>query len=183
MTHPPKEFKTGYRGVLLLHRTKDGALGGDQQRNALKTITSSVAEYDQAIDDFKELQRLVYPNHRIYSSVNPRNMDKAIREFKRRQLDLDYEPDQIKWEFYADVRNRFFSCVMGPTAKDGNHFLVDCDTDAEYAEAIGNIPPSDILYDYPTKKGRHLIIRASNLQLFKESVRTRIKRDDLIYIG
>jgi len=28
--HPPVEFKTGYRGIMLLHRNKDGEKGNAQ---------------------------------------------------------------------------------------------------------------------------------------------------------
>ena len=130
--HPPIEFKTGYRGIMLLHRSKDGEKG-NAQRNSIKKISSCPEEYDRIVAELKEIQK-TYPTHRIYSSVNARNIEKAIQEFKRRQLDCDFIRNKQWNEFYCDIKNRFFSCFMNPLCRDESNWLIDCDSPEEYVE-------------------------------------------------
>lgn len=177
--HPHGQFKMGYRGILLLHRSKDGEKG-NAQRNAIKKISSCPEEFDACVAELREIQRTSHPTHRLYSSVNVRIMDKAIREFKRRQLDIDYEGDFIKGEFYSDIKNRFFSCLMNPLSRGESRFLIDCDTPEEYADAL-QIDKDLILYEYPTRSGMHLITKPFNPNSF--NLKADIKKDDLIYLG
>lgn len=175
----PDKFKEGYRGVMLLKRTKDGG-DGNADRRAFKKITSSKEEWTETIKEFLKMRIMMYPEHRIYSSVNSRDMTKAIREFKRRQLDTDY--DSYINDFYCDVKNRFFSCFMNPLAKKDKFFLIDCDTPEEFELTLNVIPNELILYIYPTKNGNHVITKAFDIKEY-ENFGLNIKRDDLIYIG
>ncbi len=174
----PSSFKDGVRGILLLYRTKDGEVG-NAQRKSIKLISNSIEDWTNKIHQLHHLQRNSHPNHRIYSSVNSRNLKSAIHEFKHRQLDADLADQKSFDEFYIDIKNRFFSALMNPKCRDDSNFLIDCDTDEEYEKAIDRIPKDLILFDYATKNGRHIISKPFN----PNEIKVEIKKDDLIYIG
>lgn len=174
----PESFKTGYRGILLIHRNKDGCRG-NAQRKSFKKISSSAEQWEGIILEFRHMQKISYQGFRIYSSVNARNMQKSIHEFKRRQLEFDYGNNQELDEFYRDIDNRFFSCLMNPSCRCESNFIIDCDTDKEYRHAKETLCEDMILFDYPTKNGRHIISKPFNPNEFL----IEVKKDDLIYIG
>lgn len=176
----PDSFKTGYRGIMLIHRNKDGEVG-NAQRKCFKTITNGVEEWTNAIEKFKYLKETGYPEHRIYSSVNCRNMQKAIHEFKKRQLEFDYGNNQELDEFYRDIQNRFFSCIMNPSCRNESYFLIDCDNDVDYIRAQVLIPKDLIVFDYATKNGRHLITKPFNPNVLTSPL--DVHKDDLLSIG
>ena len=128
---------------------------------------------------YKELQKDRYKNHRIYSSVNARDPMKAIREYKRRQLDCDYEDIHHQFDFYNDGYNRFFSCFMNPTSRCETNFLIDCDSEEEYVYAQQSILPEMVIFQYPTKNGWHMVTKPFN----PSGLKLDIKKDDLLYIG
>jgi hypothetical protein len=172
----PEMFKDGVRGVILLHRSKDG-LTGNAQRKSVKRISRSIKHWEEIIDELRHLQLTTHPNHRIYSSVNGRSMDKSIREFKRRQLDCDYP--LFRDHFYADIKNSFFSCLMNPASRVSSNFLIDCDTPEEYVKAKTTLPAEYVLYEYPTKNGMHIISRPFN----PDEIKLEAKKDELMFIG
>ncbi len=175
----PDLFKDGVRGVMLLHRNKDGCKG-NAQRKSIKMITRNKDEWDEIVFHFKFLQECSeYHDFRIYSSVNSRSMTKAIHEFKRRQLHSDYENMEDNHDFYIDVQNRFFSCLMNPSARTTTYFLFDCDTIKQYTETLEKIPKEFLMLDYPTKNGRHIITHPFN----PTGLNLDIKKDDLLFIG
>lgn len=174
----PSCFKDGVRGILLLHRNKDGE-NGNAQRKSVKKISKNEQEWKEIILRFKELQQHSYQGYRIYSSVNSRNMEKAIHEFKLRQLNVDYGSiEELHW-FYKDIENRFFSCLMNPNCKHESNFLIDCDSKEEYEMAKERIPSNLIIFEYLTKNGMHIITKPFN----PNEIKVEIKKDDLIYIG
>lgn len=174
----PDIFKDGIRGVMLLHRNKDGETG-NAQRKVIKRISRNKEEWHQIVHEFKELQQASYPAHRIYSSVNSRNMEKAIHQFKLRAVSVDYgNKEELTW-FYVDIQNMFFSCLMNPGCRAQNNFIIDCDTQEEYQKAKELLPPEYFLYEYPTKNGRHIISRPFN----PNEIKIEVKKDDLILIG
>lgn len=174
----PNSFKEGYRGILLLHRSKDGLIG-NSQRKAIKKISSNPNEWLETVKEFRELQEDVYPNHRIYASVNARNITKAIHEFKLRQVAVDYGNIDELNAFYSDIQNRFFSCFMNPGCKKENNFLIDCDSWEEFDFARNTIPEELIIFTYPTKRGNHIITKPFNPNEYN----VEIKKDGLIFIG
>lgn len=175
----PDSFKSGIRGLLLVLRNKDGNIG-NAQRKAIVQISQDIDQWHATVEYFQKLRECSqYENHRIYASVNRRNIQKAIHEFKRRQLEFDYGNNIELDNFYIDVRNRFFSCLMNPNSRSESNFLIDCDTDDEYHNAIQKIPPFLILLDYKTKNGRHVITKPYN----PHEINVLPKKDDLLYIG
>jgi len=177
LTKLPDSFKEGYRVVLLLHRNKDGAVG-NAHRKCFKIITNGVQEWTQAIEKLKHMKDTAYPLHRIYSTVNSRNMCKAIHEFKKRQLEFDYANNPT-YDFYLDIENRFVSCLMNPSCRNESFFLVDCDCADDYTRALNEIHKSLIVFDYETKNGRHLVTKPFN----PNGLQLDIKKDDLLSIG
>lgn len=177
----PVSFKKGFRGILLVHRPKEGGANFPQRRG-MKKISSCESEWDDIIADFKELQSTSYPNHRIYSSVNMRSMPKSMREFKRRQLDADYDQIDLLYEFYRDITNRFFSCFMGPGSKLGSNFLIDCDSEDEYQHALNYILENQIVthHTYTTKNGKHIITDPFNPKGWSGP---EIHKDGLLWIA
>ena len=175
----PEMFKDSFRGIMLLHRSKDGEVG-NAQRKAIKKISHNIEEWHEIISEFRELQTSSYPRHRIYSSINSRDMSKGIHEFKRRQLECDYGNLYELHSYYTDIQNRFFSCLMNPNCRAQNSFLIDCDTPEEYDHAILQLSQQHILFDYATKNGRHIITRPFNPN---DVGNLDIKKDEMLFIG
>jgi|GEM_PF-1755142 len=176
----PKQFTDGVRGIMLLYRNKDGG-EGNAQRKSIKRISRSTEEWKVCVHELSYLQDTTHKNCGIYSSVNSRDITKAIHEFKRRQLEVDYGNLYEFHSFYCDIKNRFFSCLMNPNCRDQNNFLIDCDTKEEYEFAhlqLDNRIP--ILMEYKTKNGYHLITPAFNPN---DCGPMQIKKDDLLFIG
>ena len=176
----PEIFTDGYRGVLLLKRNKDGE-EGNAQRKAIKTITRNSKNWKETIKELYELQQTSFQGYRIYSSINRRDITKAIQEFKRRQLENDFGNLYEFESFYCDIKNRFFSCLMNPSSRDQNNFLIDCDSQEEYANAELQLRNTGlILFQYATKNGWHIITRPFNPNDYGNM---KIKKDELMYIG
>ena len=80
------QFKTGYRIIMLINRKNDeGKLNSD--RKGTRCITENAIHFNNALD---ALRKIKVDGDRIYCTVNSRNINKAIRLFKKRQLDNDY---------------------------------------------------------------------------------------------
>jgi hypothetical protein len=174
----PDSFKEGVRGILLLFRNKDGETG-NAQRKCIKKISRNKEEWTKIVFEFNELQQNSHQRYRIYSSVNARNLDKAVHEFKLRAIGVDYGSVEERDWFYVDIQNRFFSCLMNPNCRTESNFLIDCDTDEEYEKAIERIPNELVLCDYATRSGRHIITRPFN----PNEIKVEAKKDELILIG
>lgn len=176
----PEMFTDGFRGIMLIRRNKDGG-EGNAQRKSIKRISSDTTEWKAYIRELRDMQLSTHSGHRIYSSLNSRNINKVIYEFKRRQLDLEAGGLEEYWNFYIDIENRFFSSFMNPSAREQKNFLIDCDSDEEYKKAVMQLNGLGlILYEYPTKNGMHIITKPFN-QLDFEPM--QVKKDDLMFIG
>lgn len=180
----PDTFKEGYRGVLLLLRSKDGQ-HGNADRKALKQITRNTDEWTHVVNEFKRMRKYPeYEHHRIYSSINARDIGRAIREFKVRQLSADYDDGELVFDFYTDIKNRFFSCLMNPISKMTSYFLIDCDSLDEYNHAMASLQDAalidKIIFEYKTRNGFHIITQPFNPQNVKG---VQIKKDELISIA
>lgn len=174
----PDFFKQGFRGIMLLHRNKDGALG-NAQRKCIKRISSNITEWNEIVLSLYELKLKHYPEHRIYASVNERNIDKAIHEFQRRTVECMWGARAERDAFYCDIENRFFSCLMNPNARNCSNFLIDCDTPDEYLEYYAKLTKDIIIYEYPTKNGTHIITKPFN----PKDIQVPFKKDELLYVG
>lgn len=159
LTHP-EQFTNGVRILMRVLRTKDGGVG-NVDRHAKKLVSRNPKEFEEC------LARLVddmLPTERIYSTVDMRDMSKAIRTFKTEQLSNDYNPEHVRDDFYIDVYNRWISALQQPSARATSLFLWDCDTPEQYADvqqvlyAVG----AAIVHRYDTKNGGHIITAPFN---------------------
>jgi len=176
----PEIFTDGIRCILLIKRNKDGE-EGNAQRKSIKRISEGSDEWKAIVLELRQLQESTHKGYRIYSSVNKRDIHKAIHEFKRRQLENDRSL-YFEWRsFYFDVKNRFFSCLMNPSCRMTNMFLIDCDTPEEYKHAELQLRSSGLtIMEYETKNGHHIITRPFNPNDYGNM---QIKKDELLFIG
>lgn len=154
--NPPEHFKTGIRILMRIHRTKDGAVG-NADRHAKKVVTRGEADYDIQLS---RLLRDILPEEHIYSTVDARDLKKAMRTFKQLQLDNEYTPDPEN--FYLDIHNRWVSSLQQPSARATSLFLFDCDdvqTYEDLRDALYKIddPSVSTVHSYLTKNGGHVI--------------------------
>jgi hypothetical protein len=176
----PEIFTDGIRGILLIRRNKDGEKE-NAQRKAIKRISRSTKEWRAFVCELRDIQQSTHQRYRTYSSVNSRDISRAIHEFKRRQLEMDYGNMYEFHSFYCDVKNRFFSCLMNPNCRETSYFLIDCDTPEEYEYAALQLRESGlILFQYPTKKGIHIITQPFNPNDYGNM---QLKKDELMFIG
>lgn len=176
----PEIFTEGYRGLLLIRRNKDGE-SGNAQRKAVKLMSRDTNEWKISVHTLLTMQQTSHKGYRIYSSVNSRDMLKAIHEFKRRQLETDYGNLYELESFYLDVENRFFSCFMNPNCRSQNHFLIDCDSKDEYYHAKLQLGDRGLIsMEYKTTNGWHIITLPFNPNDYGTM---QIKKDDLMFIG
>lgn len=151
----PNEFKTGYRILMRKSRTKDG-IKASGDRKSKKVITNGPEEYDAC---FEQLCSELIDNERIYGSVDARDFNKAIREFKRRLLESDYGSVATRDGFYRDSKNQVVSCLQGPAARATHLFLWDCDSIEDYDNCLRALHSACIVpkHFYTTKNGGHII--------------------------
>ena len=155
----PNEYKTGYRVLMRTLRSKDGGKINKPDRVAETVVAYGVDEYYEA---FEKLLSKRTGQERIYSSVDERDIRKAIRIFKERQLEADYYNEEDKNSFYVDIRNRWISSLSNPKSAKTTLFLVDIDDDKDDALDIHNQIEKcniEILHEYKTKNGSHLILK------------------------
>lgn len=171
----------GVRILMLIHRKKEG--GQNCDRKHIKKLSTNKDEFEKILKEYltiiKDNPKIPY---RIYSSVNERDMKKSIAEFNKRQIDINLQTEKEMTQFYDDIRNRFFSCVMSPSSrvKDGRSFIIDCDSEEEFAKAkrtLANITKNYIFY--PTKNGYHIICQPVDIRMFEGF---DIKKDGLILL-
>lgn len=178
----PEIFTFGVRCIILILRNKDGG-NRNAQRNSLKRISTNTLEWKKTIIELSHFRDALYPNHRIYSSVNERNMQKSIHEFKRRQLETDFGNQHEHAQFYIDIENRFFSCLSKPNCRAQNNFIIDCDSIPQHENSLVVLPNEFILMDYQTKNGRHLVTRPFNPNDYCLIPEDAIHKDGMMYIG
>jgi len=175
-----KGFTDGVRFMMLTQRSKDGGPSTRPDRKAKKIITTNPEEFAEALDTLLALQTEGY---RIYSSINSRNMELAIRKFKEAQLEADYYDIANRHFFYFDIKNRWLSSLMKRSSKIGSNFLIDIDSDdGDDYESIKAevVKHTEILLDYPTKNGRHLVTKPFNPNLI--SVPEKVNPDGLLLL-
>lgn len=182
LSQVPIIFKTGIRGIFLLLRKKEKEdEGGNSQRKAIKLISCHDEDWDKKVLELDSIRKteIKYRNHRIYASVNSRCLHKSVFEFKSRQLEND-RADTLQWiNFYTDIQNGFFSCLMKFSNRNTSYFLIDCDSPEEYYKARLALPSDVLLFQYETKNGFHIITEAFNPRGFP----SEINKDALMYIG
>lgn len=178
----PDFLKTGYRVLMLIKRKKDGSKDpSNSYRKRIQRITSCPQQFDESLSELSWMRK---DNERIYSSVNARSMYKAIRMFKERQLQNDYESTENKEAFYCDIQNRFLSCLQNPSCKASSYFLIDVDHKImDKLEATKELlrKHTEIVFEQETINGFHLVTKAFN-PTFTDFMNLEIKKDDMLFI-
>ena len=121
-----KGFTDGVRMIMLTQRSKEGGKMNNPDKVSKRKISSNSIEFEAILEEFLEIKNS-FPEKqlRIYSSVNQRNFEKGMREFKRQQLEADYYDHESKCNFYLDIKNRFLSSLMKPSSRAETFFLID----------------------------------------------------------
>lgn len=177
------QFIDGWRVLFLMQRHRDG--GETNNTKLRKIITKNPKEFIDALYELSlEKENSDLPL-RIYSAVNERDFDKAIRNFKFEQLEADYYDQEQNQNFYLDIKNRFIGCLMQPRAAKTSLFLFDLDSTQELDqahEAIFKAGLNDnIIKQYGTKNGWHIITKPFNPALVGD-IGSKIKKDALLLL-
>ena len=183
-----KQFKNnsdGVRVIMLIHRSKEGGLNNKFKRHLKKIITTNSDEFFETIKELKELKDKDERTLRIYASCNNRSMKKAIRLFKEKQLNSDYDENEKIDNFYLDIKNRFISSLMNKSCRNEKNFLFDLDDiDDRSLKTIYKMidKRTEILNFYNTKNGYHIITKPFNYKDLDEEVIKSINTDGLMLI-
>lgn len=178
-----KDFTNGFRVILLIHRSKDGAKHNSRHERML--FTRDEKEYEEALAFLlEERAKHTLQGLRVYATVNARDLKKAIRCFKVEQLNMDYQSDQVMSDFYSAIKGRFASALMRPTSKAESFFVFDVDSPMTLDQALGIIDRSGfsdmIVKQYATKNGWHIITQPFNHTKLEEAI--PFHRDGLILL-
>lgn len=177
-------FADGYRILFLIYRGKDG--GPTNNRFVRKIITRNKKEWQDALLKLVVEQSKEELPYRVYASVNERNIEKSIRQFKYEQLESDYYDQIQKENFYLDIKNRFIGCLMQPAQRKTSYFLFDIDK-VEGIDVQGTVldilPNEHIIKMYPTKNGWHIITNAFNYTKLDLPNFCELKKDGLLLLS
>ena len=171
----PAHYKAGARVLVLRARSKDG---GHEPRT-ISRASFSAAEFDRQLESLIGLLR---PGERVYASAGARDVPKAIRLFKERQLAADYDPDG--GAFYRSIESRWFSCLMDPRCQAEKIWLFDCDSAEDASRVRQELAQRDGLpapaYEYPTKSGLHFVVLAFDKSRLTDHTRALIHDNALM---
>lgn len=175
-------FTDGVRFLMLSHRSKEG--GHNRDRKQFKRIANGQDEFAEILEEMLEVKHTSKKPYRIYSCVNERDINKAIRLFKQNQLDADYYDEESKNSFYFDIKNRWISALMRHQSRAETNFLIDLDTKnkdevKETEEFIFRAIGRNSL-KYETKNGYHFITPPFNPKLMPGY---DIKKDGLLLLS
>ena len=178
-------FTNGLRMIILLERKKDGGHNKEERRNLSSRFTFSSDEFQRALKELLLLKEM-YPESRLYSSLNPRDTKKVIRQIERELLELHYCKDEVQTIYtHKKVIKSPRHFVMQQTCADDSLFLIDVDNiegKDTYGESLKECEKLGvrILKTYQTKNGWHIITKPFNPSLWK--LESEIKKDALILL-
>ena len=178
-----KGFTHGCRVLMLIQRHSDG---GHTNNSKLRSYISRGHE-----EWVKSLAKLLqekeqYPHLplRIYQTLNERDIEKGIREFKHASLEADYYDDEQRQWFYLDVRNRIVSSLMKPSSAKTSYFLFDVDLEeVPRLLELGLKELTEIVLTYKTKNGWHIITKPFNPNLVSLPENVELKKDSMMLLA
>lgn len=176
-------FTDDVRFLMLCHRSKEG--GKNRDRKQIKYITKNKDEFYNVLVEFLEIIKKSDKPYRIYSSVNKRDINKAIRCFKTNQLEADYQNTENRDNFYYDIKNRWISSLMRPSSRAETNFIIDLDHKEPEAlkailERLCKITRS--FFKYKTKNGWHIVSVPFNPALIDGVYEAEVKKDGLLLL-
>lgn len=159
------DFVDGFRVILLIHRSKDGAKNSTRHERML--FTRNRQEFEETLAFMlEERDKNVLNNLRVYSTVNSRNLKKSIQLFKHDLIDMENMPENVVSDFFSAIKSRFASCLMRNSNKDESYFVFDIDDPTTLDEALQIFEESgfsdEIVKQYKTKNGWHIITKPFN---------------------
>lgn len=165
------DFKSGTRVLSLVGRLKDGV----SNQRGVNRVTHNESQWETAFSAFLANMQ---EGQRIYCTAGSRDVAKASRLFKERQLAAEYDEDPLN--FYRALEARWASALTSPSSQLQKVWMFDCDTDAEIKvveveAAARGIPVTW----YKTKNGRHGLVAPFNKMLVSEQVRSLIHMNAL----
>jgi hypothetical protein len=180
MIHPV-EFTEGIRVLMIIDRGVGNTHKGSH-RWVNKLVSTNTKEF---YDNLAKLQaQLTYmnnPNARIYGCINSRHLDKSIRLFNHRQIDVRAHDEHLG--FYKDIRNSFVSCLMSPENSSREYYLVDIDRPHVPTNIVDAILKEFIVHTYKTPNGWHVICKPFDVRLVEDFPDTEVKKDGLMIWG
>lgn len=177
MNLPPIFFE-GLREVLLIDRNSKNTC-----------LFNKIARYpDMYIQHIEEAisiaKHINTPYLRVYMSINSRCVDKAIREFKRQQIEADYSKYSHDW--YLNLNKQFRHILMQPKQRKTKYMLIDIDTKQSGTIHIVDqiLKDRDIrtITSYETPNGSHIIAEPFNPNYFTNVEHVEVKTDALMLV-
>ena len=151
------DFKSGTRVLSLVGRLKDGV----SNQRGINRVTHTVEKWDAA---FAEFLSQMQDGQRIYCTAGSRDIEKAARQFKQRQLESEYDEDPMA--FYRNMQSRWASCLCSPQSQEQKIWMFDCDSDAEYDAVTAEVSRLGLSVNwYKTKNGQHGLVAPFNKML------------------
>lgn len=145
----------------------------------MRTISRASFDAHHFDQQLEGLLGMIRPGERIYASAGPRDIAKAIRLFKERQLAADYDPGPEA--FYRDLEGRWLSCLMDPRAQARKIWLFDCDSPDETLQTRAELSALGLtLYEYETKSGSHFVVPAFDKSRLTDQTRALLHDNALM---
>lgn len=176
-----EQFSDGIRMLMLCQRNKEGRKTNKTDRSSKRKISTNKEEFFKILEEFQEIKKNSKESLRIYSCVNKRNINKAIRNFKIEQLEVDYYDIESRNKFYFDIKNRWISSLMKQNCRDETFFLIDIDKKEDNFITNKRLEKLkiEIIVSYQTKNGWHIITKPFNPNLLPD---LDIKKDALLLL-
>lgn len=160
---------------MLKGRHKDGL---ESQRTILR-VSYHREDFDHHLES---LGALAQDNERIYASAGARDVDKAMRLFKERQLAADYDPRPA--DFYENLETRWSSCLMAPASQAEKFWLFDCDGGSDAvnvnAELKEHYDRPFEPYRYASKSGTHIVVQPFDRSKLTDKSRSLIHENAIL---
>lgn len=175
----PEFFMEGIRVLMLIDRGVGNTNKGSK-RWINKLISTNQEDFKRNLKLLIEQQVYINnPDVRIYGCINSRNLDKAIRYFQHKQLDLS--TDDMKLFFYKDIRTSFVSALMKPENRDSKLYLLDLDVkDREVAHKFSHKHNIEVIHYYESPNGWHYIVKPFDVRLVAEIPECTVVKDGLM---
>ena len=178
------QFTHGTRVLLLIERAKDGGNNKEYQRRAMRLVTHNEESLKRALIQMLVLQNTVNSNYRIYMTASPRNMERASYTFKQAMLEADYGGEMDKGYFWERLDDRWISALVKTNPpKNETVFVIDIDTQ-DTSASLKKVSELNIevLKQYPTKNGWHIIVKPFNRDLW-DIPETEIQIEGLLLLS
>lgn len=175
------EYTDGVRVLMLLDRSIGNTNKGSK-RWLNKLISTNPIEFHKCLIKLLSLQYYLNDHHiRLYSCLNSRKMDSAIKLFKHKQLDV---VNDNEYSFYKNINDSFCSCLMAPENRAYKLYMLDIDSE-DTLEADSFIYQHNIYIrnKFKSKKGWHYVVDPFNVLLAKNSKTFEVKNDALLLLN